>query len=701
METPPTLYFIDKAISVVLRGSVSPEANTLDSSIPNELDKETISNTVLPYLNLSLLSGEFIHSEYISKLETLKKETSENIDLLIDKAIFFSKYIQKRLEESKQEGISFGYVDEISKCFTLKEIDKIISKDGSSLPKFDPELFNANLLLAELDFSLECSEKYLRTILRLYHSFFERFKTVKQQGIPENNNIAKILRYKCEFLIYKVMIRLEEEEIYDESLPNSILKKGDIEQRLSPFLCFFEKVNKIYNTSDGSMLLSNEDYLCLREEKIAICDAHRISKKAYKDQELDGREVIEKIRSKIQINPTNDIGINKFNAFAKHNIDFLLNKNLQKIAYKKLENFTEKFGTDTVKRIEEGDLKIIKSLQGEIFDGYLKTSNDLDNASSEIFINDYYHHYLFADASAELIEFCFLRAHKDSRVYEVAQSLLDNLSSLEVVEKIGKSLTWIRAKSYLPIYSPYDECLTSPIDLFNEKCPLFLDSSYVLPINITRQRERYENLKQRLFYLKLLSNRFKFLTGELDEFKEIIKQEKQKILQEKKSELDENFNKKIVDIDKKIDKQIREQSISGVQTLGLFASVISLVLGFFNILPKIENMWLIVFFMIAFSGCLVFFVHALGRVIDFQNLEKSKTIKSYYLYTLIALGFFMLLFTFSKEARKASYLFPRVIYSDTLIIKEITKDTILDNGMDQYKIGENKLQNKNSCCTKH
>lgn len=660
------VFFIDEAIANA-KSTNLPEKDPKGISAP----KSNTKDGVRTQLHLSLLSGEYISCEnYIDKLKALRDATPTDVNAFIDKVIKFATHIRNTLESKTEQTQAFYFVDEISKVFEIKEIDGIQTKIKQK-DKAEITLLEANLLLCELDFSLECSEKYLRTVLRIYHAFSESKEQNKSHKIP--NNFTSVLKEKCEILLYKVMKRLEIDRVSDEMITGSEgaeLYIEDLRNDSLFFKKFFDQTSEVYGGKATAEEFSSDDSISLGKEILTTFEIHRISKKAYKSKSLKGRETISALHKKIVSHPRNRILIDQFNQYSNRNLKVLLFKNELKILKHEIEDFIKI--EDSYKNIETLRNFLIQT--NKIYENSKKYLNE---NSGKIFINDYYHHYLYTDICCSIIEFCYLNSYKEKGFYAIAESILNNLESEKILKTINDCLSWVRATNYLPVYATFEECKTEEVEILS-KCRLFLDSSYVLPVNYARQKERYETLKQKVFYLELLSKRFQTINEELGNFTRLIDD---KLINEN-TRLTNTYNTKLIEFDGKI----RDASISGIQTLGIFASIISLVLGFFNILPKIDNIWIVVFFMIGFSGCLIFFVHALARTIDYTNLEKSKLIKNYYLYTLIVLGLFLILFSNCEKFKEITYSSPYNKKDTVIVVKEtVFKDSVFFYPKDSFK----------------
>ncbi len=619
---------------------------------------------ILQNINFSIISGEYVEEDISSLLNDFDKSIKQEIDkqakiqctekeqildcinqlnLALEYYCKLDKIAKNHLNNIYLGDTKFYFIDETSRLFSrneIREVSEIIKnpKNAKHNNHLLLSLLKANVLLAELDSSIECSEKFLRTLLNIYHSFLIRENYEKKEGdTAVALSIYEILKEKCEFLIYKVMCRLDVDSIIDDEFKNlkkESLKKDDLKSSPEYFVSLFDKTDLVYSKDYKDPYYIKEELKKISELDL-LDDTHSIHKHGkilYKsnisvNQSLEKLDyLILKTRDKI-INSDNSSQLEDFNSYAFTNVVFLLMKNKLKVISNDIDKIIEDIDIEvsdsTITKIKENIEKL------NLYYRDIKSLIENINTTHKYKLNDYYHTLIYAEVIYKLSQFCLLKSVYKKDLVTIAKELLketgikyDNkfnksINNEGLIYEIEKNYQICKAINYLPVYSTFKECLVS-IGSKYEHYPIqniFLDSSYVLPINYSAQRKKINDLKSDYYYINSLLSRVDYFNREMEETKRVLQKE-----------IKEKFDEKFDQVEKQLDGKVRDSNIGGLQILGTFTSVLAIIVVFTNIIPKSENILLGIIYMLAFSLSLGVFLLTLNYIINYK--QENQVFKS-------------------------------------------------------------------------
>lgn len=629
---------------------------------------------IVQHLNFSVLQGDYILSSTKITIETLTKRVESFLTIIKEdkgvkedlheefenlvKQIYevlklyyqLCNYFEGQLNKDQTSSSRFFFINETSKLFESEEIeeiaDTITNSRDSSLNTF-VNLFKANVLLAELDSSIECSEKFLHTLLSINHSF-KQIKETTGLNITQGGELYEILKDKSKFLIYKVLKRLNYDSIIDEkfdginAVPISIDKFTEIK-----YYKQFLEICKINYSKDFNNLIwiKEEEKRIELNEELTINRVHYKSKLIYKkhkvDQDFDKNfaSVQDKINSLVhnfsrEIKEPNysDENLIKFNQLAANNVCFLLLKNKLKTACDSL-------------------LKILMQ-ENLIFDATLllnikkyykhaeKNFNDVKEFVQKLQgnkgpIQDYYHELIFTNAVVKVGIFCLENSINSDSLYtewkKIRLSFLnlfkeniknDKSLGTDIYEYVENKIKISQSCNYLPIYLTFKECL---IELpKHDKLlikNLFLDSSYVLPINFHSQYRAAEQLKNDFRFIDYLESRVTYSLNMFEQLRTKITKSEDDV----KETIKKEFNLSLSDVQKKLSDKVKDANISGIQIIGTFTSVLAIIVVFTNTVPKSDSLVQGILYMLGFALCIFFFLYNLKVILNKPDEVKPAT----------------------------------------------------------------------------
>lgn len=557
-----------------------------------DFSKQEKENVFL-YLNLSVLSGEYLIDKN-SFFKEINKSTQSEIDTLLssseestkdsisenvadsktkkNETKIFIKAIEnyKKLAKITNDNLDFQLQTEIQKddFYTQKinvesEIDKLFfdiidnefSEDDNI--KLFYLIFLLNLRLSELDEYLDSSKGCIDELEKVY-DYLDRL----QQYIDKwNKQVLNILLDKTDFLILKVKSRKNK---------NIILEHKSVFEQ-NKYFSFFETLASHYDISEDKN--GNNEFI----------DSKFTAKSNYKEIDIEVVENIHHFNKFIKKTTLlNCAGkVENLKGLSKRIDTEIINKsesikNFNKFSYISAQNLIK--NTELYLMLNEEETLDYKNICGEDF--YKKDvfsainpfkSKILNNLDRNY--NDYRGYELVIDFLDKLVDKFenpedFFPFFTDDTIDEITinhykRNIKNNFQSLkefykDILEKFEENKDKHLMFDLKPIYLNFDECVKEvevviPTTENDEtlKFPLFIDSSYILPIN-------YEKINNKILETKQTYN-FK-----LNQYKE-------------KTEILFNFNlTKRAKED--FEKKVRENEFKVVQIVAMFVSIATFVL---------------------------------------------------------------------------------------------------------------------------
>lgn len=401
-------------------------------------------------------------------------------------------------------------------------------------------LFLINLNLAELDEYLECSEWCLNEIDLLENYLEENSNIIVDKWYSQ---IIDILKDKCKYLKYKINYRATKKsdilitensafyEFYKET--NEHYAKENIVNGVSEIInnCWDENSSKIaiengkpkrfgifykktINTDEYRRLLNTAN---LNSKKI-----HQLNKFLKNTTKLNLEEKLSNISTLVTniegqlTNTTNEfqqIYLHSSLNLLQNTQLFLILKQEELIGYKNIcgDNFY------TGSAFQKSN-SFRKKIEGELnrlykdYRGYEHVIDFLDKLFDKLQNPEYFFDFLKKDE----------HHIDDSKLPLYKENILKNINNIkkfyeEILHKIEENKKYLTHYEVKPIYLEVENCLKSYLikvpegeELKNEKIDIFLDSSYILPIN-------YEKISNKINQKSLVYNyEIKLIEGRLD-----------------------------------------------------------------------------------------------------------------------------------------------------------------------------------------
>lgn len=369
-------------------------------------------------------------------------------------------------------------------------------------------IFLINISLADFDEYFESSQEH-ENELDYYLDKLNAIDSDKDKGF-----ILKALSDKCEYLKFKIKFR--EYRDYSDVEP---IYSGD-----NYYTKFIEDTKNHYNTrgtriDNCSSFISGfgSTFNLERNNLSAKSDIHKINKFYKSSESIEPKDKKRNIDLLIEKISTLNCD-NSFDRISNNSaINLLENTKLKILLDTEIKNKFKQVLNDSF-------FKSSKSVEDNVFIKELKEfinkKNYVDYIGFKSVIDFYDKLFNQLEISDEIlteIELLKTEDIKDEDLLKYRENILKNLESLEylytkTLSKSSENITFLRNYELKPIYLSLEECLTNEIKIDgtdNDNIKLFLDSSYILPINFENAIEK--NAKNKLGYsieLKLIKEKF-------------------------------------------------------------------------------------------------------------------------------------------------------------------------------------------------
>lgn len=467
-------------------------------------------------LNLSVISGEYLLKydsfikiintpikNQIKKIDTIKLEKSEKsfeeeqtdkisekFKEVIKKSVEFYKQLAENINDNSTiiigteldtESINRHFYT--SKKLSLKaEIENSFNDENSTESTLF-SLFLINLNIADFDEYFESSDEFFN-IVSEFLAYLNRIETDKY-----SSSIKNILVEKCNYLKYKIEYRQG-------------IQRNDF-SRSKYFIKFYNATNNHYskvtsgnngNSTFIDAIGSSYNFDLLTSNSLTVKEIHQLNKYLRRNNSIEVSKKSAKLiplKSKINLLLQNS-SIKKFDKISYLSVKNLLNNTLINLKLK-----------------QESDLNF-QNLCGPKFYETIITKNEFYEEIRELLNHPYidYKKYEYVlDFFGDLFEklqspesvFTILNDLNNNTLTEqqlngYKDNLIKNFNSLkevykEVLDKKDKNIRYLRRYELKPIYLESKDCIEDveiEIENQNESIKIFLDSSYILPINFTK-----------------------------------------------------------------------------------------------------------------------------------------------------------------------------------------------------------------------
>lgn len=556
--------------------------------------------------DLAVLGGEF-YSEHkavfcqieeqnhiFQKLaEEIKEEEYPNLFSAIQHCDVFNKAIlvYKDLLDYK----SGTHPDKLSldnkifffshKANTLKSIDTLISNEKASTDTGLEgatwfSLFNINVLLAIQEATLRCEPKNLRNLREIE-------LLLKRQEYKSYSSL-NVLKEKAQYLSFKTKIRLSNGAISDEDLYR--LDNSDFyyfKEFYDETLKFWVNKDFVFDiTSNQAEIVARKSSLLIKEPSPPFSAYHFLNKycklKAQKtEDETKLKEIISELQSAKDKLRQTQIQETEFSGYSCCTVINLLNSTILSVS-----NSIRLIKINSLEKIRDKDVvEYVSSVKGEYDTFYtFQEKHKIYN-------------YCLSKHALIAIEKLLERLASDNLRHSLNISMKTVEEIIGVIDDIDieRAYQWEKRNYHLPVYLSFEDCIkiVSPkvyteqeegtVKMFktvetysqedvamipNVKPPIkiFLDSSYIIPVN-------YENIEQDISKIKRAIEKNKTILIE-----KVLNVASEKAIAEfasQKDELERSFRSKTVTLETAHRDSIKQY----ISTLGIFASIITYVLG--------------------------------------------------------------------------------------------------------------------------
>lgn len=443
-----------------------------------EYEKEIIGkidncvNKVYQFFNFSIISGEFIDDEnYINKIEDIKDVLSliqssieiqdEQIqDNLVNSFLnLFAKPLNNSLRDIKylyrwyERKFLINHTDVILFDVISKKENILNYSDLSTILRF-------NIKLTEIDRDLSVNKKLLSDLLIIRKEL--EISKVK-------NDYTQILSDKCCFLIRKILYRFKQDS------QTSYLYAFDFQDKQLTL----EDVNPgVFNEFD----LMTKKHYSIDNLELDVSEINIIHEKKFASKSL------------------NYIDYHKLTKFYKDK-----NKNYTQVS-NLLKEFTDKFKQDSacskLSKFDKRALQIILNyLHNNKFSIYLEQENlDLNKVEKalskithlqlETGIKNYFPYLKTCNFIANLLENIFKKELKIDD-YDKVSNLIGKLNYY--LKEAYNGFEWCKDRNFMAFQLPKKESYLQELDH-----PIFLNSTFVLPINFEKTEIELKELSRTL-----------------------------------------------------------------------------------------------------------------------------------------------------------------------------------------------------------
>ncbi|GEO05542.1 hypothetical protein AAE02nite_32060 [Adhaeribacter aerolatus] len=570
LDSLATLYS-QSAISNYLTAS---ENQKEDRTLISILEINRASESIYSALNKSIITGDYIQIDELEKrIDALKLKINEiisGIPFLGEDKI----EIVNELFDDLQSSFSLPVLQSISQFKLLISQIKYRLSPTKSIHLFDviteddiapnsnplntithdlSQLFGINIQLARIDHNIAVKKEYLEVLLKLQKKLEDDSYNFSQ-STPQ---IADILVDKCNYLLFKILYRLEKGKknfLYIHNYKDKELKLEEIKQSISYFKPFLEHSENHYYSGDrfgpfydNQIRLINEKIRA--KEKLFLGDYHTLIN-YYKDQNRSFEQVnnltesfsdVFKERPYLQKREFDNKAFNiSYNYFLNNRLSLLIYKN--------------KFSIEFTNELEK----------------YL---DRISLVQQETHIYNYFPFYRFCQYLLKSIK---KGLNEDSIEVNLIQKLFIKLE--KNLKRSFENFEWCQDKNFLAFQLPKKECtLFNRINIDGEDLPIFLASSFILPIN-------YEEARRELDFMY---NELNSLKSQFD-IQQRINEERTKI--------------------ESIRKEISQHNGNQIEILSIFAAIVLFAIGNIQLYDNVENFSQAMLFMVVFAFSLGLFV---------------------------------------------------------------------------------------------
>lgn len=583
------LYSCIKEISDVINTYVAPAANANSSNENAQEGEKTFETSSLgdkksmfygdiqnkikdiyKALNLSAICGEYVDkSDFENKLVDIRNQVGEIITLLSDTGtpeeskslLNVITCITRDLELYKLQVHLFWQSINNPKLqlidYDIINEDNTDVKDNNIQIDLLSEIFRTNLNLVLIDREFSFHEQLFRILNVICHKLHEYKSKVETEYIDA-------LLHKCQILLAKFSYK---DDIDNLLLSYNYYNDKDEKVQLSVNGSICEYLKSIY-TRDSKEYEHTISRLYDENPETNIHFSDFFVKCHYYKNIVKNEYLLSELIKKFE---TFQKGISSLSLFDKKNalscLNYLNNCRLSFVL--KQENITP----TTV--WHEG-LKI-KSVQD---------STNIKNYFPFLKIAEWYRDYL--SKQTEDIA-------KSDDLIRILHSFEENLWTADKYLTDSKH----NAGCFIPFKPGYNECLEEYKLKNNETVKLFINSSFIVPVDYDKEEKRIDKLHSDLIRLKAIIEAHKSIHATIASLKESNKKFEQEIASLKTKSIEESER-----INNKVQLDLKDNQKSSVQILAIFAGIVIFASGTIQIFKGASNIKDATIFMLLFASAL-------------------------------------------------------------------------------------------------
>lgn len=476
--------------------------------------KESQKKPFVAYLNKSILSGEFYENDtYIDELINKLKEITTKIPIFQRTVNEFSldnpklsfevdtldttlttikeaiQYYIRVLKFVKYDLNTFNCTDIAQSSYHLdSNISGYINylnenlNDDSGIEEQFLIVFLINIALLKLDITSDCDESYIKDLNEI-NDLIEEIGINKYGKFLQREELLQILKEKANFLIYKIRLRKEKKN------REVIIKDYETKKSNKYFKPFFE-LSKHY--------LGNT----ITTEKGKVCNYHTRLKKIKNNKDILS---FEKLKVEFLAEKSELILTTAFDKIAWFSIEHLFDINNRRIQFDlDRKNDFKKAIADIIERKSNDNTKeetIITEMMTLINQNQKNDSLQILDLKSYIDFMHYLDYFLvfclksplsLSDKSTkELVNSIKTEEDLETEIGKI-EKRIDKIEDiyLEALDGFKLATIWCKKSNHKPVFLPYKDCVLDNSAISKTYPKIFLDSTYILPIDIDGEIEK-------------------------------------------------------------------------------------------------------------------------------------------------------------------------------------------------------------------
>lgn len=552
------------------------------------------ADTILVGSNFQIVYEEYKVFEHLDLVSDFIEIQRQNLDESVDRKYYLNSNLFLQIDDRVLRDDTKQYA-----------VDP--NTDGKKEIERDYLLIRVNIKTCYIDSTLVCSTKHLED-LSLIESILSKTLSFNE---PNLELLRKILVEKVKYLKYKIKERFKKVDFVSLDFVDD---KPDNEYET--YSLYKRATESVY--SDGTKFDKGKDIVW----DDSFCTNHIEAKACRRSvNELNIEDVTKKIEKLIKDNEDYIEPLEILTRFTNRS-KYSKGTFYAKCRIRAIAQFI-----DSATKDETIDVEKIKSQMEILKRKFLELTATLK--SKHIQDPYIYFHYL----NAYINYFKYLIKRKEISI--INDSSKDYFALQEHLEDYNKAIEKLSARPFLPVYPSFSESvikirqndsLPSPSKNFTtgENQIYFLESSYILPINIEDLKVQFEASKNKFseVFLRLLQTSHEF-------------------------QIKESFSK-IENAQTDLNNSISNNQIKNIEVLGIFSAIIAIIVAGGISVPKMDNAVLLIIFLLGLSTAIVLFIFSLDYLLSKEEKFTSK--RKGILWVCISLVFIVIVLTIINES---------------------------------------------------